>query len=46
MNGGEPKDMHDVPSRLRRLTIDEALLIQTFPSNYVFVGKIRQFGVR
>ncbi|MCW7146425.1 DNA cytosine methyltransferase [Escherichia coli] len=39
MNGGEPKDMHDVPSRLRRLTIDEALLIQTFPSNYVFVGK-------
>lgn len=28
-----------VPSRLRRLTIDEAAVIQTFPSDYRFVGR-------
>lgn len=39
MNGGAPKNMHDVPVHLRRLTIDEAILIQTFPSDYIFAGK-------
>ena len=39
MAGGEPKSMMDVPSQLRRLTIDEAILIQTFPSDYNFAGK-------
>lgn len=39
MNGGNPKSMHDVPKNLRRLTIDEAVLIQTFPGNYEFAGK-------
>lgn len=48
MNGGAPKSMNDVPSNLRRLTIDEALLIQTFPNDYNFAGKTssiwRQIG--
>lgn len=29
----------DAPSFLRRLTIDEALRIQTFPDDYIFVGR-------
>lgn len=28
-----------VPSRLRRITVEEAALIQTFPTGYVFCGK-------
>lgn len=28
----------EVPKRLRRLTIDEAKIIQTFPNNYIFCG--------
>lgn len=28
----------DAPSRLRRLTIDEAAILQTFPTNYKFMG--------
>ena len=28
----------EAPSRLRRITINEALLIQTFPEDYVFKG--------
>lgn len=39
MEGGTPKPMLDVPNELRRLTIDEAILIQTFPSTYNFAGK-------
>lgn len=39
MMGGTPKAMMDVPKRLRRLTIDEAILIQTFPKDYNFYGK-------
>lgn len=39
MAGGSPKPMLDVPSELRRLTIDEAILIQTFPEIYNFAGK-------
>ena len=36
--GGNPQGMHDSPSYLRRLTIDEAALLQTFPKDYVFCG--------
>ena len=36
--GGKPYEMHDVPKRLRRLTIDEALLLQGFPPDYKFNG--------
>ncbi len=36
------------PSRLRRLTVDEALRIQSFPDNYKFIGKqssvLKQIG--
>jgi DNA (cytosine-5)-methyltransferase 1 len=36
------------PSRLRRLTVDEALRIQSFPNNYEFIGKqssvLKQIG--
>lgn len=38
MAGGSPRDMHDTPSFLRRLTIDEAALLQTFPKNYIWIG--------
>jgi DNA (cytosine-5)-methyltransferase 1 len=38
MNGHEALSIQ-APNRLRRLTIDEALRIQTFPNNYHFVGK-------
>ncbi|MGD9984691.1 MAG: DNA cytosine methyltransferase [Porticoccaceae bacterium] len=38
MAGGKPQGMHDAPSYLRRLTINEAALLQTFPENYVWCG--------
>ena len=38
MKGEKPQGMHDAPSYLRRLTIDEAALLQTFPQNYVWIG--------
>lgn len=38
MEGGSPIDWQTVPSRLRRLTVDEAIAIQTFPRDYTFVG--------
>jgi len=38
MKGGEPLPLDAAPKRLRRLTIDEALRIQTFPHDYQFVG--------
>lgn len=38
MKGGKPKGVHDAPSYLRRLTIDEAALLQTFPQKYVWMG--------
>lgn len=48
MQGGSPTQFQDVPKYLRRLTIDEALRIQTFPNDYQFIGKqssvFRQIG--
>lgn len=38
MKGGEPLSLDAAPKRLRRLTIDEALRIQTFPHDYQFIG--------
>ncbi|MDX1455477.1 MAG: DNA cytosine methyltransferase [Gammaproteobacteria bacterium] len=38
MEGGKPYSMHDTPKHLRRLTIDEAVRIQTFPIDYIFKG--------
>ncbi len=35
---GTPLPFKDVPSRLRRLTVDEASLIQSFPADYQFQG--------
>lgn len=37
-NGGSPLGFEDAPDRLRRLTVDEAIRIQTFPSDYKFHG--------
>ena len=48
MKGGLPFASDAVPKRLRRLTIDEALRIQTFPKDYQFIGRqssvFRQIG--
>lgn len=38
ITGGKPQGMHDAPSYLRRLTINEAAILQTFPENYVWCG--------
>jgi len=38
MSGTHDGEYKEAPSRLRRLTIDEVKILQTFPSNYVFVG--------
>lgn len=48
MQGGEPLSLDAAPKRLRRLTVDESLRIQTFPHDYRFIGKqssvYRQIG--
>ncbi len=48
IDGGEPYPSDAVPARLRRMTVDEAHLLQTFPKDYVFLGKqssvFRQIG--
>lgn len=36
--GGKPYDINDVPPQLRRLTVDEAIILQSFPHNYKFAG--------
>lgn len=38
MNGEKKAEYGDAPKRLRRLTIDEAAILQTFPSSYEFLG--------
>lgn len=48
MKGASPMDYQEVPSRLRRLTVEEAALLQTFPREYKFCGsqssKFKQIG--
>lgn len=39
MNGGEPYEFDKAPKRLRRLTVDEAHILQTFPDDFSFVGR-------
>jgi DNA (cytosine-5)-methyltransferase 1 len=45
---GEPSRRGNAPGRLRRLTVDECLAIQTFPKDYFLFGKrsaqYRQIG--
>lgn len=38
LEGKTKSEYADAPARLRRLTIDEAAIIQTFPNNYQFTG--------
>ncbi len=38
MNGSKPSEFKEAPKRLRRLTVEEAALIQTFPKDYKFCG--------
>jgi DNA (cytosine-5)-methyltransferase 1 len=38
MKGGKPYNMNEVPGYLRRLTVDEAILLQGFPADYKFCG--------
>ena len=38
MSGLSVPEYKEAPTRLRRLTIDEAAILQTFPENYVFQG--------
>lgn len=38
MNGEKKPEYKEAPMRLRRLTIDEARIIQTFPDKYIFEG--------
>jgi DNA (cytosine-5)-methyltransferase 1 len=38
MSGGIPLGFDEAPERLRRLTLDEAIRIQSFPVNYIFHG--------
>ncbi len=39
MKGHDPLPFDSAPDCLRRLTIDEALRLQTFPDDYEFIGK-------
>lgn len=46
--GKKPMNYQDAPARLRRLTVEEAAVLQTFPLNYNFHGsqssKFKQIG--
>lgn len=48
MENGKPYAKEEIPKRLRRLTLDEARILQTFPEGFVFVGRqssvFRQIG--
>lgn len=37
-SGGKPYDMFDTPDYIRRLTLEEARILHSFPQNYVFSG--------
>ncbi|KAF3984387.1 MAG: DNA cytosine methyltransferase [Methylococcales symbiont of Hymedesmia sp. n. MRB-2018] len=37
-DGGDPLPYQEAPKRLRRLTLQEATIIQSFPKNYEFAG--------
>ncbi|VEA62302.1 Modification methylase HaeIII [Serratia plymuthica] len=38
LKGEVKSEYKNAPSRLRRLTVDEAIILQTFPKDYKFVG--------
>jgi len=38
MSGGQPYDWKSAPDHLRRLTVQEALLLQTFPEGFIIKG--------
>lgn len=38
IDGGDPLPYQEAPKRLRRLTLEEASIIQSFPRNYQFFG--------
>lgn len=38
MGGGKPYGMRDTPSHIRRLTLEEARILHTFPEGYAFAG--------
>ncbi len=48
LNGGKPSKFAEAPSRLRRMTVEEATILQTFPADYVFYcsqsSKFKQIG--
>lgn len=48
MAGGDPLTFQEAPKRLRRLTVEEASVLQTFPLNYEFCGsqssRFKQIG--
>lgn len=48
MSGGEPYNLATAPPRLRRMTVNEAHLLQTFPENFEFSGRqssvLKQIG--
>ncbi len=37
-NGGEPYGMHDAPDFIRRLTLEEARILHSFPEGFEFAG--------
>ena len=38
MGGGKPLGMHDTPAHIRRLTLEEARILHSFPDGYDFAG--------
>lgn len=48
LNGKSSSEFKEAPSRLRRMTVEEAAILQTFPIDYKFAGsqcsKFRQIG--
>ena len=48
MSGGKPQEWQSAPHSLRRITVDEALLLQSFPRDYQLHGRqsslYRQIG--